>query len=89
VVNTVSSKIKTISDNNDVEWGMFQLTSVPVLLDVVVILLSLFVVLTPNGNCWVVPLLHSVSDIFVYKATWCLNAQYNNVKARRRENFGY
>jgi len=32
--------------------------------DVVVILLGSIIVLTPNGNFWIVPLLHSVSDIY-------------------------
>jgi len=41
---------------------MFQLTSVPVSLDVVIFLSSV-VILTPNGNFWVMPLLHSVSVI--------------------------
>ena len=35
-----------------------------VLSDVVIIFLSPIVVLTPNGNFWVVPLLHSVSGTF-------------------------
>jgi len=39
---------------------MFQLTSVPVLSDVVVISI---VVLTPNYNLWIVPLMHLVSDL--------------------------
>jgi len=38
-----------------------KLTSVLVLSDVVVIFFSSFVVTTPNGNFWDVPLLHSVS----------------------------
>ena len=42
---------------------MFRLISVPVLSDVVVIFFSSIVVLTPNGNFWVVPALNSVSDI--------------------------
>jgi hypothetical protein len=42
---------------------MFQLRSVPVLSDVVVTFLRSITVLTPNGNFWIVPLLHSVSDI--------------------------
>jgi len=42
---------------------MFQLRSVPVLSDVVVTFLSSITVLTPNDNFWIVPLLHSVSDI--------------------------
>jgi len=42
---------------------MFQLIIVPVLSDVIVIFLSSIVVLTPNGKFWVVPLLHSLSDI--------------------------
>jgi hypothetical protein len=36
---------------------------VPVLSDVAVIFFSSIVVLTPKGKCWVVPILHSVSDI--------------------------
>jgi hypothetical protein len=42
---------------------MFQLIIVPVLSDVIVIFFSPIVVLTPNGKFWVVPLLHSLSDI--------------------------
>jgi hypothetical protein len=41
---------------------MFIPTSVSVLPDVVVFLSST-VVLTPNDNFWIVPLLHSVSDV--------------------------
>jgi len=40
--------------------GMFQLTSVPVSSRVVVISI---IVLTPNYNFWIVPLLHLVSDL--------------------------
>jgi len=42
---------------------MFQLIIVPVLSNVIVIFFSSIVVLTPNGKFWVVPLLHSLSDI--------------------------
>jgi hypothetical protein len=41
---------------------MFQLTSVLVLSDVVPIFFSLTVVLTPNGNIWILPWLLSVSN---------------------------
>ena len=41
---------------------MFQLTTVPVLLDAVIFLSSIMV-LTPNCNFWAVPLLNSVSVI--------------------------
>jgi hypothetical protein len=41
---------------------VFQLTSVPILSNVVKFFGS-FVVLTANGKFWIVPLLHSVSDI--------------------------
>jgi len=37
---------------------MFQLISVLVMTDVVVIFFSSIIVLTPNGNFWIVPLLH-------------------------------
>jgi len=43
---------------------MFQLTSVPGLSDAVVTFLSSIVLLTPKGRFWVLPLLHSVSDIY-------------------------
>jgi hypothetical protein len=43
---------------------MFQLTSVPVLSDVTDKIFSSTVLLTPNDNFWIVPLLHSVNDIF-------------------------
>jgi len=41
---------------------MFQLSIVPVMLDVVVIIFPSIAVLTTNGNFGVVPQLHSVSD---------------------------
>jgi hypothetical protein len=44
---------------------MFHLTTVPVLPDVVVLFLSSIVVLRAHGQFWIVPLLHSVSDIAV------------------------
>jgi hypothetical protein len=37
-------------------------------MDVVVIFFSSIIVLTPNRNFWIVPQLHSVSDIFPYLA---------------------
>jgi hypothetical protein len=46
---------------------MFQLRSVPVLSDVVIFLSSI-IVLTPNGNFWIVPLLHSAREINFYTA---------------------
>jgi len=36
-----------------------------VLSDVVFVFLSLIVILTPNGDFWIVPLLHLVSDMTV------------------------
>jgi hypothetical protein len=42
---------------------MVQLRSMPVLSDVAVTFLSSIVVLTPNGNFWTVPLLHSVTGV--------------------------
>jgi len=42
---------------------MFQLTSVPVLSDVVVTFFSSIKVLAPNDNFWIVTLLHAVSDV--------------------------
>jgi len=44
---------------------MFQ-PSVPVLSEAAVTFFSSIVVLTPNDNFWIVPLLHSVSDIISY-----------------------
>ena len=46
-----------------IQRGMFQLTSVPVLSDVVCIFLCSIVVITLKGILGVVPLLHSVCDI--------------------------
>ena len=43
--------------------GLFRLRSVPVLSDVAVTFFSSFVVLTPHGNFWVVPVLHAASDV--------------------------
>ena len=64
VVNTASEfKNVTTFDNNGIWRDMFQLTSVPVLSYVVATIFSLIVVLTPNGNFFVVPLLLSASDI--------------------------
>jgi len=45
---------------------MFQLASVPVLLDVVVILLRQITVLIPNSNFLVMPLLHAVINIIYH-----------------------
>ena len=42
---------------------MFPLTSVPVLLGVIDIVFSSIVVITPNGNFWNLPQLHSVKDM--------------------------
>jgi hypothetical protein len=53
----------TTSDSDGIQRGMFQLIIVPVLSDVIVIFFSSIVVVRPNGTFWVVPLLHSVSDI--------------------------
>jgi hypothetical protein len=53
----------TASDNNVTWRAMFQLTSMPVLSGVVAIFLSSIVLLTPNDNFWVVPLVPSVSGI--------------------------
>ena len=56
----------TISDNNDIQRGMFQPTSVSVLSNVLIVFWSSKVVLTPKGNFFIVPLLHSVSGIYIY-----------------------
>ena len=60
---TELKNITTTPDNKGVYQGIFQLRSVPVLSDVVVTFLSSIIILTPNGNFWVVPLLHSLSDL--------------------------
>jgi hypothetical protein len=44
---------------------MFQLTSVPVLSDVVVTFFSSTIVLALNGNFWIVTLLHTESDVIL------------------------
>ena len=62
-VNTkiqLKNTIKT-SDNTGIWRGVFQLTRVPVLSDVVLIPLSSTVVLTPRDNFLIVPVLHSIS----------------------------
>jgi len=46
---------------------MFQLTSVSALSDVVVTFFSPIVVLTPNGSLRIVPLLHSVGDMTIFR----------------------
>jgi hypothetical protein len=53
-------KYKTTSDNNGIQRGMFQLRSTPVLPET---FFSSIVLLIPNGSFWILPLLHSVSDI--------------------------
>jgi hypothetical protein len=63
VDTTIEPKNITTSDNNGIWRCMSRLRRVPVLSDVVVIRLNSTVVLTPNGNIWVVPVLHSESDI--------------------------
>ena len=64
VVNTAIElkTIATTSYRNAIQQGLFQLTSVTVLSDVVVTFFNSIVVLTLNGSFLVVPLLHSVSD---------------------------
>ena len=60
------------SDNNVIRRGMFQLTSVLLLPDVVVTIFISIVVLNPNGCFWIVPLLHSVSAVlffFLYRVS--------------------
>jgi hypothetical protein len=44
---------------------VFHLTSVRLLSDTAVIFFSSIALLTPNGNFWVVPALHSVSGMAV------------------------
>ena len=60
------------SDKNYIKRGMFRLTSVPVLSDRLLVIFSSIVVLTPNGNFWVVPVSNSVSDM-----TYCWDACVN------------
>jgi hypothetical protein len=50
VINTMELRSITTPDSNDIWWVMFQLTSVPVLSDVVDISLSSVIVWAPNGN---------------------------------------
>jgi hypothetical protein len=59
------SNITTTPDINDTERGMFRLTSVSALSDVVVTFLSSIIVLASNGNIWIVTLLHTVSDVIL------------------------
>jgi hypothetical protein len=56
---------------------MWQLISVPVLSDVVVMWLSLLAVLTPNDNFSVVSLLHSVRDLYNNSIVLDSTAKYN------------
>jgi len=57
----VNTTIVPTFDNNGIQCAMFRLRSVPVLSDVLYFFSSI-VVLTPNDNFLVVPVLHSVSD---------------------------
>jgi len=63
VVNTTIElkNTETTPHKNGIWRGMFRLRSVPVLLDLVVTSFSSIIVLTPNGNFWIVPLLHAMS----------------------------
>jgi len=66
VVVNITIELKNIankSNNNGIQQAIFQLTSVLVLLDVIVIFLRSIIVLTPNCIFWIVPVLQSVSDI--------------------------
>jgi len=54
----------TTSSSDVIKRSMFQLISVPELSDVIVTLLSSIVLSTPKGSFRVLPLLHSVSDIY-------------------------
>jgi hypothetical protein len=58
---------------------MFQLTSVPVLSDVVVTFLTSITVLAPNGNFWIVTLLRTVSDVVLGLDTVPYQTQNNAV----------
>jgi hypothetical protein len=54
---TIELKSETTTcDNNSVYRGMFQLTNVLVLSDVDIIVFSSIVLLTLNGNFWIVQL---------------------------------
>jgi len=68
--NTHEKQIRTSNDTG-IWRGVFQLTRVLVLSDVIFILLSSVVILTPHDNFLVVPVLHSVSDkMSVYSETY-------------------
>jgi hypothetical protein len=60
-----SKKYNNYIDNNGIQRDMYWQRYVSVLSDIAVIFLSSMVVLIPNGNFWVVPLLHSVSHMSV------------------------
>ena len=60
--------VTTASDKNGIQRGVFQLTSVPVLSDAAVTFFSSILVLTPNCDFWIVPLLHSESDIIMRRS---------------------
>ena len=61
----LSSNVTTAFDNTGtlVRWNIHRL--MPLLSDEVVVFFSSIVVLNQNGNFWVVPLLHSVSDMTI------------------------
>jgi hypothetical protein len=64
VVNSrIYLKNITTSDKIGVWRSVFLLRCMMVLFNVVLVFLSSVVVWTPNGSIWVVPLLHSVSDM--------------------------
>jgi hypothetical protein len=66
-VNTMNDlrNVTAISDDTAIERDMFQVTNVPIMAYVAVTFSSSTVVLTLNGSFWIMPLLHSVRDIFI------------------------
>ena len=84
-VNTAIAHIhiNCTSDNNDIYQGAFQLTSMPILSHVVVIFVSQIVVLTPNFNFWIVPLLHSASETFLLRALTSQTLIYRVIQGQR------
>lgn len=55
----------TKSDNTGIQPGVFWLRNMPVLLGIVARFMSSIIVLAKSVSFWIVPVLHTVSDITI------------------------